>query len=87
MYLKSALSESALDIIQSVPVTINNYSTAWQSLLDRYDNQHLLVAHHLKVICDESPIKKGCLDDLRKLVTNLNQTMSVLKELGLPVQQ
>lgn len=48
-----------LDIIQSVSITDINYSAAWQSLIDRYENQQLIVNHHLKVMCQDTPVKKG----------------------------
>lgn len=34
-------------------------SAVGQSFINRYENQHLLVYYHLKVICQNTPVKKG----------------------------
>jgi len=85
MFLKSSLNGHAHRMIQSIPVTGSNYQSAWQSLIDRYDNLQILVFSHLKMICQELIIKKGCTDELRKLITELNQNVRALQELGVPV--
>jgi len=85
MFLKSSLNGHALSMIQSIPVVGSNYQSAWQSLIDRYDNLQILVSSHLKMICQEPIIKKGCKDELRKLITELNQNVRALHELGVPV--
>jgi len=85
MFLKSSLNGHVLSMIQSIPVIGSNYQSAWQSLIDRYDNLQILVSSHLKMICQEPIIKKGCTDELRKLITELNQNVRALQELGVPV--
>lgn len=86
MYLKSALQGNALNIIQAIPVTTLNYNSAWISIMDRYENVQILSTNHLKMICRDTPIKRRSPDELRKLISDLNQNTRVLKELSLPVE-
>jgi len=72
-------------IHKSIPVTDFNYQGAWKSLIDRYDNLQILVSSHLRIIYQETIVKKGGTDELRRLITGLNQNMKALQKLGVPV--
>ena len=47
-YLKSCLVGEASNIIQSIPVTGNNYLDAWNLITERYNNKKLLINFHLR---------------------------------------
>nr|CAH7729738.1 unnamed protein product [Callosobruchus chinensis] len=50
-YLRASLTGTAQSVIQSFDFTHDNYSIAWSTLCDRFNNTELLVQNHLKAIC------------------------------------
>nr|CAH7740777.1 unnamed protein product [Callosobruchus chinensis] len=58
-YLRASLTGTAQSVIQSFDFTHDNYSIAWSTLCDRFNNTELLVQNHLKAICGlESNLKR-----------------------------
>lgn len=46
-YLLSCTKGAALSIVKSVPITSSNYDVVWQSLLDKYQDNRMLVGKYL----------------------------------------
>lgn len=80
MFFKSTLNSHALNMIPAIPVIGKNYHAAWQLLIDRYDSLHMLVSSYFKVICEETVIKKGSSDELKKIISELNQNIRALQK-------
>lgn len=57
-YLRLSLTEGAAEYIKNVETTADNYKSAWDNLIARYNNKKLLVKTHVKAICD-LPMVKG----------------------------
>ena len=55
-YLKTSVQGEAKRAVNGITTTEANYAVAWQSLLDRYDNEHLLAQWH--IYCLDSPVKR-----------------------------
>ena len=59
-YLRASLEGGAAQVIRSIELSGDNYLIAWNTLLSRYDNPHILVQNHIKslftlpVLTDES---------------------------------
>lgn len=83
-YLKSSLSASALNIINSLPLSNSNYNIAWNLLTNRFDNKKLLIQQHLKSFFDMEMLKKENYSDLRSLIDNSSRHINSLKALDLP---
>ena len=52
-YLKSKLTDEAALLVSEVPVTEDNYLIAWQTLIDRYTNERVLVNSHVRNILSQ----------------------------------
>ncbi|XP_047993529.1 uncharacterized protein LOC125231965 [Leguminivora glycinivorella] len=63
-YLRASLKGSAALIIQSLDLTCDNYSIAWQLLSERYDNQKLLVANHVNALFNVEPVRQESSQDI-----------------------
>jgi len=50
MSLLSSVTSEAHQLIQTIPVTQQNFHVAWNLLCDRYNNQHFMGAAHVKSI-------------------------------------
>jgi len=56
-YLLSVTND-AQELIQNLPVTHQNFHVAWNSLCDRYNNEHLIAAAHMKSLLSLPVINK-----------------------------
>lgn len=51
-YLVSALKGEAYDVISSLEASAENFREAWQMLIERYDDQGLIIGKHVKALFD-----------------------------------
>ena len=49
-YLLSSVTNEAYQLIQNLPVTQQNFHVAWNLLCDRYNNERLMAAAHVKLL-------------------------------------
>ena len=85
-YLSSFLEGPALALVQCTPMSAQNYVTAYESLIERYDNPRLIALAHLKAI-DEAPTLNSSnktLNNVRSLIDAFNENIAALKNLGFP---
>lgn len=86
-YLKSSLSDGALDLIQTIEVSNENYEVAWSILKDRYTNKRLLVKKHVQALFDLQTVQRESSVNLRKLLDSTNTNLRILGQLGEPVDK
>ena len=72
----------ALDMIQ---VTEPNYQTAWQRLLDRYDNTQALTRRHMELLASLRPLKEENITRLQGLHDQVVKSREALSALGCAV--
>ncbi|XP_069363471.1 uncharacterized protein [Maniola hyperantus] len=84
-YLKSSLKGSAELVIDALEFTSDNYSVAWDLLLNRYNNSRLLVHNHIKSIFNIQPLSKESSASIRTLSDTILKNIRALKILGEPV--
>ncbi|XP_045764365.1 uncharacterized protein LOC123866731 [Maniola jurtina] len=84
-YLKSSLKRSAELVIDALEFTSSNYSVAWELLLDRYNNNRLLIQNHIKTIFNIQPLSKESPVAIRTLSDTILKNIRALKILGEPV--
>lgn len=78
-YLRNLLTGDALEVITSVEVTPENYNSAWQLLLDRYDNKRLIIAHHLQAFIDTPSTSNESSANLRIIATHARKHIVALQ--------
>lgn len=81
-YLKSYLEAEPLQAIANLSVTNDNYSVAWDLLVDRYENKRLIIFNYIKAIFEHPGLLKESHNDLRKLYDLFNKNLRSLKSLG-----
>ncbi len=87
-HLISYLRGEPLNLIKSLPVTDNNYSVAFQTLTDRYQNKRLLATNYWNAIHNTMLLKNNCSSkDLRTLLDTFNENIAALELLGFPTKQ
>lgn len=84
-YLKSSLKGSAALVIDSVEFSADNYSVAWELLLNRFNNNKLLIHSHIKALFTLQALTKEAPDLLRNLIDTYLKNLRALKILGEPV--
>ncbi|KAJ0169355.1 hypothetical protein K1T71_015239 [Dendrolimus kikuchii] len=83
-YLRAALKGTAALSIKSLEFSSNNYHLAWQLLTERYDNERLLVNHHIQALFNFENITRECSRLLRNMVDITNKNLRALALLGQP---
>ncbi|KAJ8977829.1 hypothetical protein NQ317_011913 [Molorchus minor] len=81
-YLLSYLDKEPLLLVKNLPVTNENYITAYNTLLQRYQNKRFLASHYFDKLVD---ISKTTCDNprlLRNLIDTFNDNVNALKNLG-----
>lgn len=81
-YLRAALSGEALNCIQCLETTSNNYQTAWELLIKRFNNKKILVQTHVKAIYDVEKINIESASKLRQFIDKLMGHIRALETLG-----
>ncbi|KYN50342.1 hypothetical protein ALC62_14061, partial [Cyphomyrmex costatus] len=86
-YLKSALSDSAAQVIHSLQTTNENYPIALELLTKRFQNLRLTIHYHVKELFDIPPIPKESAEMLRALSDDFQKHLRVLQQLKEPVDK
>nr|CAH7716528.1 unnamed protein product [Callosobruchus chinensis] len=81
-YLRASLTGTAQSVIQSFDFTHDNYSIAWSTLCDRFNNTELLVQNHLKAICGLEIVGDVTSGKIRHFYETYLTHLSNLKRLG-----
>nr|XP_029722497.1 uncharacterized protein LOC115263335 [Aedes albopictus] len=81
-YLRSSLSESALQLIQTIPISAINYPVAWNLLLEHFQNPARLKQNYVDAIFEFQSLRKESASELHSLVEKFEANVKVLKQLG-----
>ncbi|KAJ8948278.1 hypothetical protein NQ318_020763 [Aromia moschata] len=64
-----------------------NYEVAWNALLERYDNNKLLIHNHIKALFNGESIHRENASGLRKLIDDFSKNLRALEQLKQPVKE
>ncbi|GFU64048.1 uncharacterized protein TNCV_4677531 [Trichonephila clavipes] len=82
-YLKAHLGESALNTVESFPISAEAYEEAVELLKNRFANPEILIQAHMNKILSLQPLKNtNDLRSFRKFVDNCNVQFRSLNSLG-----
>jgi len=86
-YLKSCVSGDAASLINNLPLSDVNYSSAWKMLMDEYEHKRLLIYSHLESFVCFPVMKSENIVELRRLRLTVATALAALANLGSPVEQ
>jgi hypothetical protein len=88
-YLLYSVTNEAHQLIQNLPVTEQNFHVAWNLLCDRYNNQCLIAAAHMKLLLSLPMINKESATDLRALTNQFQSKLNAITALdfGIPLHK
>ncbi|XP_025405027.1 uncharacterized protein LOC112679449 [Sipha flava] len=86
-YLKSCLVGPAAEVIRTIPTTDVNYSTAYNALIERYENRSLIIQSHIRSLFQTPQVHKPAANELRQLHHHVVSQVNALKALDQPVEQ
>ena len=84
-YLLCSVVNEAHQLIQNLPVTQQNFHVALKLLCDRYNNERLIAAAHVKSLLSLPIINKESATDLRALINRFQSNLNAFKALDLSV--
>lgn len=85
VYLKSALKNEPLNLINNLKLTNDNFKTAITILEERYGNKHLIINNHIRKLLDTPQITKCNANNLREFLTHVKQHLHSLENLNVPI--
>ncbi|KAI5641038.1 hypothetical protein NE865_06694 [Phthorimaea operculella] len=86
-YLRKYLTDDALSVIINLPVVNESYAEALTLLKKRYENKTRLISNHINIILELPAIQKGTASALRSLISDVQQQLHALKNLGEKVDE
>lgn len=81
--MKSFLSGPPLSLIESLPLTSANFSIAYKTLVDRYQNKRNLGCFYLNKICSFLPLTSNLLEGLQSFFDCFHTNISALKSVNI----
>ncbi|XP_048488047.1 uncharacterized protein LOC105389552 isoform X2 [Plutella xylostella] len=82
-YLKSCLTDSALEVVSSLEYSEESFLIGWQLLCERYNNPKSLINNHLKELFNIDYVPTTA-TALRKLSDNISKNLRIIRSLNIP---
>lgn len=83
--LKTLVEGEAGTIIADLTIADVNFESAWDRLMDRYDNNRVVVYKHMHKLITQQPAKNDA-RSLKRILDTTDQILLALKNLGRPTQ-
>ena len=84
-YLITVLEGQPLSLVRTLPLTADNYITAYDTLHKRYSNKRLRAQSHWHALENTQKLQSESPEALRNLLDVFSENLSALKTLGFPV--
>jgi len=78
-----ALKSQALQLVQGLPITTENYSIAWNMLVGSYKNKKLIAATYVRQILGLNSISRKDMGEMRQFVNTFCSNFKSLKALNI----
>lgn len=86
-YLIASLEGPPLSLVRTLPMTSDNYTVAYNTLVERYSNTRLLAQEHWQAIENAQKINSDTPNALRRLLDIFSENLAALNNLKFPVEQ
>jgi hypothetical protein len=84
-YLTASVQGEARGLLSYLQITNENFSVAWQLLVQRYNNIRLISMMHAKNLCHKPHVIRGNASSLRALINHVSSHINALQALSLNV--
>ena len=81
-YLRSSLSGEALKLIQTIPISNEQYSVAWNLLVSHFQNPRRPKRSYVQSLFDFPSMKRESASELHTLLEKFQTNVKILKQLG-----
>lgn len=81
-YLRSSLAGEALKLIQTIPISNEQYSVAWNLLISHYQNPRRLKRTYVQSLFEFPCMKRETAAELHSLIDKFQTNVKILKQLG-----
>ncbi|XP_043285562.1 uncharacterized protein [Venturia canescens] len=85
-YLRASTTGEAAKLTASMAIEADSFSTAWETLTERYQNDRVLVTSHLDTLFKTAVITPRSARDLHALVHSITESYNSLRVLGAPIE-
>jgi hypothetical protein len=86
-YLRSSLKSDALSTIEHLTLSNDNYQAAWELIQNRYENNRLLVQHHVRALFSLQTATPKDPKILRQILQTATSHLKALEAIKRPVGQ
>lgn len=84
-HLISILSGDAKRLISHYNITAENYTAAWKSIQDRFDNRRILVNNEIKTLIDQPNITQESTTRIRSMLDMSQECLNSLRNLNIDI--
>lgn len=81
-YLRSSLSGEALELIQTIPISNEQYPVAWNLLVSHYQNTRRLKRTYVQSLFEFPCMRRETAVELHLLIDKFQANVKILKQLG-----
>ncbi|XP_062703664.1 uncharacterized protein LOC134286109 [Aedes albopictus] len=81
-YLRSSTTGEALQELNSVELTGDNYEVAWKMLEKKYENKKLIVKAHLDALFAVEPMRRENCEALSHIISEFDKNLLMLNKIG-----
>lgn len=86
-YLKFCLKGPAAEVVRSIPTTDSNYHTAYDALVQRYEDTSLIIQSHIRSLFLTPQVQQSSANELRQLHHHVVSQVRALKAFDQPVDK
>ncbi|KAL0821872.1 hypothetical protein ABMA28_005274 [Loxostege sticticalis] len=86
-YLLLTLKNEPYNLVKSIPITDENYSSAIEILTSRYENKRIIASHHLDKIINIPSCSEKSTSDLRHLLNTFQENIKPLEVMKFPTSE
>jgi hypothetical protein len=83
-YLTASLKNEARALIANLAITNDNFTAAWNLIVERCNNVKLIAMKHVELLMKMPQARKGDAASLRNLINHFSSTYNALEALQLP---
>ncbi|KAJ8916986.1 hypothetical protein NQ315_012901 [Exocentrus adspersus] len=80
-YLRLALKGEAAEVLRDMHIAEDSYEIAWQSLLDRYEDEEELISHYLDTLTSIPAASKESSSHIRQIHDTMTRSLRTLERL------